>query len=96
MVSVYGMLIGSVVGAVGVSKALLIGAGLLFCSRLALAVATTPAGLWVVLLVALPVGESLAVSVITTAIKRYCARNDRHVAYGIFYVTVNIGGFLTS
>ena len=69
-------------------SSLLGGAALLAAARLLLALAATPLALWATLLLVLPVGESLAVPVLTAAIKQHCTAADRPAAYGLFYMTV--------
>jgi MFS family permease len=92
------VLVGSLVDAVGLRKAFLLGFWICLFSRLVLAASTSR---WIVIplgLMVLAAGESLMVPVMIAAVKRFSTTAQRSMAFSIFYALMNvafaIGGWL--
>ncbi len=85
------VMVGSLVDAIGIRKALLIGLGICLFSRGVMAVAgprwlALPFGLFLV-----AVGESMLTPVMVAAVKRFATTNQRTIAFSIFYAMMNAG-----
>ena len=96
LISFYGVLIGFVIDLLlGTQRSLLLGACLLICGRLLLAVAEDTSILRLALYLIVPLGEALAIPVLTVMLKRYSLPENRAAAFGLFYVTMNVGAMLS-
>jgi MFS family permease len=92
------ILVGSLVDAIGLRKALLLGVGICLWSRGLMTFAGTK---WLVLLAGLAplaLGEALMTPVMVAAVRRYTTTAQRSIAFSIFYAMMNagfaIGGYL--
>jgi MFS family permease len=90
-----GLLIGFVIDLLGTQRSLVLGACLLICGRLLLAIAEDTTTLWLALFFTVPLGEALAIPVLTVMLKRYSLPENRAAAFGLFYVTMNLGAVLS-
>ena len=91
LISFYGLLIGFLIDALGTQRSLVLGSCLLICGRLLLAVAVDTTTLYLALYLTIPLGEALAIPVLTVMLKRYTLPQNRAAAYSLFYVTMNLG-----
>lgn len=85
------LLVGSLVDAIGVRRAFLMGFVILLFSRAIVAVGASP---WLVLpagLLVMAVGEALMVPVMTAGVKRFSNVAQRSMAFSLFYVLMNVG-----
>ena len=85
------VLVGSLVDAIGLRKAFLLGIGLCLFSRGVMTFATVP---WVALgggLLWLAVGEALMTPVMVAAVRRYSTTAQRSISFSLFYVMMNVG-----
>lgn len=91
LLSLFTVLVGSFVDAIGLRKAFLLGFSVCIASRFIMAFAT---GKWVALscgLLPLALGEALMTPVMVTAVKRYSTTAQRSMAFSTFYVMMNLG-----
>ena len=91
LMTLFTILVGSLVDAIGLRKALLLGIGLCFVSRGMMTLATQP---WLALgcgLLPLALGEALLTPVMVAAIRRYTTTAQRSIAFAIFYAMMNAG-----
>lgn len=95
LISFYGLLIGFLIDALGTQRSLVLGSCLLICGRLLLAVAVDTTTLYLALYLTIPLGEALAIPVLTVMLKRYTLPQNRAAAYSLFYVTMNLGAVLS-
>lgn len=92
LMTLFTVLVGSFVDAVGLRKAFLLGVGLCVFSRGLLTATTTR---WLALgagLLPLALGEALMVPVMVAAVRRYSTTPQRSISYAIFFALMN-GGF---
>ena len=90
MTSFYGFFIGFLIDNLGVQRSLQLGAALSFFSRLLAAVTRSRKVLLLIMYTTMPLGCSLAIPVMTIAIRRYTSSDkQRAVAYNIFYQVMN-------
>ena len=85
------VLVGSLVDAIGLRKAFLLGIGLCLFSRGVMTFATVP---WVALgcgLFLLAVGEALMTPVMVAAVRRYSTTAQRSISFSLFYAMMNVG-----
>lgn len=85
------VLVGSLVDAVGLRRAFLLGLGLCVGARAFMSFSTS---FWPVLLLALfplAVGEALQTPVLVTAIKRCTTTRQRSMAFAVYYAMMNVG-----
>jgi MFS family permease len=85
------VLVGSLVDAIGLRKALLLGVGICLWSR---AVLTFAGYKWLALLgglMPLALGEALLTPVMVAAVRRYTTTAQRSIGFSIFYVMMNVG-----
>ena len=87
------VMVGSLVDAIGIKKALIIGFVICVFSRLVMSLTTNNAIVLPLGLMPLAVGEALLVPVMVAAIKLYTTAAQRSMAFSIFYAMVNIGAF---
>jgi len=90
LITVYGLFVGFAVDNLGVAASLRLGFAITLVSRFFMFITTSK---WVMLLnlgLALPLGNSLGIPVLTTGIRRYTHTGNRGFAFGIFYVVMNL------
>ncbi|MGM9998552.1 MAG: MFS transporter [Candidatus Bruticola sp.] len=85
------VMVGSLVDAIGIKKALLIGFIICIISRFIMAVTTIKAIVLPLGFMPLAVGEALMVPVMVAAIKMYTTAAQRSMAFYIFYAVMNVG-----
>jgi len=88
------VLVGSLVDAIGLRKAFLLGAGICLVAR---GVMTFTDLRWLALaggLLPLAVGEALLTPVMVAAVHRYSTTPQRSIAFSIFYAMMNLGFFI--
>lgn len=92
------IMVGSLVDAIGIKKALIIGFLICIFSRFIMAITTIKAIVLPLGFMPLAVGEALMVPVMVAAIKMYTTAAQRSMAFSIFYAVMNVGfaisGFL--
>ena len=88
------VMVGSLVDAIGLRRAMLIGSTLCVVARGVMAFALSR---WVALplgLLPLAVGESLMTPVMVAAVKRFATTKQRSMSFSMFYVMMNLGLFV--
>ncbi len=85
------VMVGSLVDAIGIKKALIIGFVICVFSRLVMSLTTNNAIVLPLGLMPLAVGEALLVPVMVAAIKLYTTAAQRSMAFSIFYAMMNVG-----
>eukprot|EP00128_Syssomonas_multiformis_P006541 Colp12_sorted_trinity150504_noHs@34919 len=93
--SILGIAFGAIIDVVGVKVALVIGAVFNVVGRFLIFLAHNEAMVGAALYFFFPVAESLAVPVMTIAIKRYTNNTNRTIAYGLFYTVMNVAALLS-
>ena len=91
LLTLFTVMVGSLVDAIGLRLSLLIGFAVCLVARGVMAVFTHP---WMVLpagLLPLALGEALMVPVMVAAIKKYATTAQRSMAFSIFYAMMNVG-----
>ncbi len=91
LLTLFTVMIGSLVDAIGLRLSLLIGFGVCLVARGVMAVFTVP---WFVIpagLLPLALGEALMVPVMVAAIKKYATTAQRSMAFSLFYAMMNVG-----
>jgi MFS family permease len=91
LMTFFTILVGSLVDAIGLRKALLLGICICFFSR---GMMTLAGPAWLVLgcgLLPLALGEALLTPVMVAAIRRYTTTAQRSIAFSIFYALMNAG-----
>ena len=89
--TLFTVMVGSLVDAIGLRKAFLLGFGVCIYSRAVLTFCTIK---WLVLpagLLPLALGEALMTPVMVAAVRRYSTTAQRSVSYSIFYAMMNVG-----
>jgi len=89
--TIFTVMVGSLVDAIGIRRSLLIGFGLCVLARTTLSFATSP---WLALLLGLlplALGEALQTPVMVAAVKRFSTTRQRSIAYSIYYSMMNVG-----
>lgn len=89
--TLFTVLVGSLVDAIGLRKAFLLGFCVCIYARGMLTFCTVP---WLVLpagLMPLALGEALMTPVMVAAVRRYSTTAQRSVSYSIFYAMMNVG-----
>jgi MFS family permease len=89
--TLFTVIVGSLVDAIGLRKAFLLGFGVCIYSRAMLTFCTIK---WLVLpagLLPLALGEALMTPVMVAAVRRYSTTAQRSVSYSIFYAMMNVG-----
>ncbi len=95
LATVYGLLVGMLIDNLGVRRSLILGSVLLLGSRLAAMLTTSIGVMYAVLFVSMPLGTSLGIPVLTTAIRRYTTDETRAVAFGLFYASMNVAALIS-
>jgi MFS family permease len=85
------VLVGSLVDAIGLRKAFLMGFIVCVTARGLLALTLAKSALLVFGLLALAVGEALLTPVMVAAVRRYATTAQRSIAFSIFYALMNLG-----
>lgn len=91
LISIYGLLMGSVIDTIGVKWSVTCGLFLLFITRCALVLTRSVHCLCLLLFFFMPLGSSLAVPVLQIGIKRVTLERHRVLAYSLFYCVMNLG-----
>jgi len=89
--TIFTVMVGSLVDAVGIRKSLLTGFGLATAARLVMAVAAVR---WIALpfgLFPLALGEALQTPVMVAAVKRFTTTKQRSIAFSVYYSMMNVG-----
>ena len=89
--TIFTVMVGSLVDAIGIRRSLLFGFGLCVLARTTLSFATSP---WLALLLGLlplALGEALQTPVMVAAVKRFSTTRQRSIAYSIYYSMMNVG-----
>lgn len=94
LITVFGLLTGTVIDNLGVAKCLRLGFVLSFLTRAALFACTSRGVLLACLLVALPLSNCLGIPVLTVGVRRYTNERNRGFAFGLFYVVMNVGALV--
>mmetsp|Transcript_12374 Transcript_12374/g.30246 ORF Transcript_12374/g.30246 Transcript_12374/m.30246 type:complete len:668 (+) Transcript_12374:174-2177(+) len=94
MITVFGLVTGTVIDNLGVAKCLRIGFVLSFLSRMVIFACSDRGILLVCLLVTLPFSNCLGIPVLTVGIRRYTKEENRGFAFGLFYVVMNVGALV--
>jgi predicted MFS family arabinose efflux permease len=90
LVSIYGLIMGTVIDALGVQRSLGIGLSMLVLSRIVLASTHSVVVLLTCLATLLPVGAALTLPVLTIGLKRYTNESNRTVAFSGYYIVMNL------
>ncbi|KAL7461974.1 hypothetical protein ACHAXS_006435 [Conticribra weissflogii] len=94
LITVFGLVTGTIIDNLGVAKCLRIGFSLSFITRLTLFFCTSETVLLFCTLVALPLANCLGIPVLTVGIRRYTNDENRGFAFGLFYVIMNVGALV--
>lgn len=94
LITVFGLVTGTIIDNLGVAKCLRIGFSLSFLTRLTLFFCTSETVLLFCTLVALPLANCLGIPVLTVGIRRYTNDENRGFAFGLFYVIMNVGALV--
>jgi proton-dependent oligopeptide transporter, POT family len=95
LVTLYGLLVGTLVDNMGVSRSLQLGFALSLLARVCIVFTTSKTMLLLHLCGTLPMGNCLGIPVLTTGIRRYTNDNARGFAFGLFYVIMNVAALLS-
>jgi MFS family permease len=91
VLTIFTVMVGSLVDAVGIRKSLLAGFGLCVLARFVMSFFSAP---WIALplgLLPLALGEALQTPVMVAAVKRFSTTRQRSIAFSIYYSMMNIG-----
>mmetsp|Transcript_7105 Transcript_7105/g.15176 ORF Transcript_7105/g.15176 Transcript_7105/m.15176 type:complete len:658 (+) Transcript_7105:78-2051(+) len=94
MSTVFGVLCGWCIDALGVKKSLIFGSLVGTIARLVLALSTSTNVVLGVLYTALPFAESLGIPILTIGIKRYTNDTNRTYAFSFYYSIMNIAALV--
>ena len=94
LISVYGLLGGCLIDALGVRCSLILGSLISAAGRLLFALTTTHAGLLLATLCLMPAGMALGIPVLTIAVKRYSCSANRTFLFGLFYSVMNVAALV--
>ncbi|HBL15765.1 MAG: hypothetical protein A2X36_02810 [Elusimicrobia bacterium GWA2_69_24] len=89
--TLFTVMVGSLVDAIGLRRAFLIGFGVCIAARGTMAFSLSP---WIVLpfgLLPLALGEALMTPVMVSAVKRYATTSQRSMAFSVYYSMMNVG-----
>lgn len=89
--TIFTVMVGSLVDAVGIKKSLIAGFGIAAVSRLVMAVCAIR---WIALpfgLFPLALGEALQTPVMVAAVRRFTTTKQRSIAFSIYYSMMNVG-----
>jgi MFS family permease len=88
------VMVGSLVDAIGLRRAFLLGFAVCIFARGTMTLSTVP---WLAVgvgLMSLAVGEALMTPVMVAAVRRYATTSQRSISFSIFYVMMNLGFLL--
>ena len=91
LLTLFTVMVGSLVDAIGVRRALLIGVSICFVAR---GVVSLTSARWLALpagLLPMALGEAMMTPVIVAALKQYSTTAQRSMAFSIFYAMMNVG-----
>ena len=91
VLTIFTVMVGSLVDAIGIRKSLLAGFGLCVAGRFTMSFFSAP---WIALplgLLPLALGEALQTPVMVAAVKRFSTTRQRSIAFSIYYSMMNIG-----
>ena len=91
VLTLFTVMVGSLVDAVGIRKSLLAGFGLCVLARFVMSFFSVP---WIALplgLLPLALGEALQTPVMVAAVKRFSTTRQRAIAFSVYYAMMNIG-----
>jgi len=94
LVTVFGLLTGTIIDNLGVAKCLRIGFVLSFLTRVVIFATDSVGVLLGCLLITLPFSNCLGIPVLTVGIRRYTNDENRGFAFGLFYVVMNVGALV--
>ena len=94
LITVYGLITGSIVDNLGVAKSLRLGFVLSLIARIGILLTTSRKILLLHVCVILPLGNCMGIPVLTTGIRRYTNESNRGFAFGLFYVIMNVAALL--
>jgi MFS family permease len=89
--TIFTVMVGSLVDAVGIRKSLLTGFGLAAAARFVMAVCAIR---WIALpfgLFPMALGEALQTPVMVAAVKRFTSTKQRSIAFSVYYAMMNVG-----
>jgi MFS family permease len=95
VMTLFTVLVGSLVDAIGIKKSFLLGFWLCLISR---AVMTASSSVWIAIpfgLILLAVGLAFMIPVMNAALKRYATTKQQTIAFALFYVLMNVGFVLS-
>jgi len=95
LITVYGLLTGCLMDYLGVAASLKIGFILSLVGRIGILITTSRNMLLACLLIVLPLGNCLGIPVLATGIRRYTTEHNRGVAFGLFYVIMNVAALFS-
>jgi dipeptide/tripeptide permease len=87
LISIYGIFTGFLVDRMGVAQSLRLGFLITTIARLFIFLTTSRTVLLVMVLVVLPIGNSLGIPVLTTAIRRYTYESNRSFGKWIYFLS---------
>jgi len=91
VLTIFTVMVGSLVDAIGIRKSLLAGFGLCVLARFTMSFFSAP---WIALplgLLPLALGEALQTPVMVAAVRRFSTTRQRSIAFSIYYSMMNIG-----
>ncbi|OGR86909.1 MAG: hypothetical protein A2021_09015, partial [Elusimicrobia bacterium GWF2_52_66] len=91
VLTIFTVMVGSLVDAVGIRKSLLAGFGLCVLARFVMSFFSAP---WIALplgLLPLALGEALQTPVMVAAVRRFSSTKQRSIAFSIYYSMMNVG-----
>jgi len=91
VLTIFTVMVGSLVDAIGIRKSLLAGFGLCVVARFTMSFASAP---WIALplgLLPLALGEALQTPVMVAAVRRFSTTKQRSIAFSIYYSMMNVG-----
>ena len=91
VLTIFTVMVGSLVDAIGIRKSLLAGFGLCVLARFVMSFFSAP---WIALplgLLPLALGEALQTPVMVAAVRRFSTTRQRSIAFSIYYSMMNVG-----
>jgi len=91
VLTIFTVMVGSLVDAIGIRKSLLAGFGLCVIARFTMSFFSAP---WIALplgLLPLALGEALQTPVMVAAVRRFSTTRQRSIAFSIYYSMMNVG-----
>ena len=91
VLTIFTVMVGSLVDAIGIRKSLLAGFGLCVVGRFTMSFFSAP---WIALpmgLLPLALGEALQTPVMVAAVRRFSSTRQRSIAFSIYYSMMNVG-----